>query len=326
MAEPTTFLNAIREALWEEMERDPSVFLLGEDIANYGGAFKLTKGFIEHFGPDRVWDMPISEGIIVDSAVGASMNGLRPVAEIQFLDFITCCFDQICSYAAKQLYRWDVKCPIVIRGPYGAKTSGGPYHSACPEAWFANMPGVKLVAPAHVYDAKGLLKAAIRDDNPVIFMESKWLYRNLKEVIPPGDQVFTPLGKAAVRREGRHCTVVAWANMVHESYIAADKLAKEGVELEVIDLRTITPWDHETVLESVKKTGRCIVFHEAPRTGGFGGEIAAYIGQEGFAWLDAPVTRIGAPDTHVPFAKPLENYYVPNAEDLIGAVREVMAY
>src|ERR1035438_8590573 len=270
---PTTYLEAIREGLWEEMERDPDVFLIGEDIGVYGGAFKVTAGFIEHFGARRVVDTPISESGIVGAAIGAGLMGLRPVAEMQFADFITCGFDQIVNFAAKCRYRWNAAVPIVVRAPSGGGIHGGPFHSQNPEMWFVKTPGLKVVAPATASDAKGLIKAAIRDNDPVIFLEHKGLYRRIKEDLPAGDYT-VPIGKAKVVREGNDLTIVTYGAMVWVALEAADKLAEEGTSVEVVDLRTLLPLDRETVCESVKKTSKVLLLHEDTRTAGMAGELA----------------------------------------------------
>src|SRR5436305_3445205 len=270
---PTTYLEAIREGLWEEMERDPNVFLIGEDIGVYGGAFKVTDGFIEKFGERRVVDTPISEAAIVGAAIGASFMGLRPVREMQFADFISCGFDQIVNCAAKARYRWGAPVPIVIRAPSGGGIHGGPFHSQNPEMWFVKTPGLKVVAPATAYDAKGLIKHAIRDNDPVIFFEHKGLYRKIKEELPTGDYT-VPIGKAKVVREGKDLTIVAYGSMVWTALEAADKLAEEGASVEVVDLRTLLPLDRDTVCASVKKTSKVLLVHEDTRTAGLAGELA----------------------------------------------------
>src|SRR6202163_1208173 len=265
MAE-TPYLEAIREALFEKIDRDPAVVLIGEDVGVYGGAFKASEGLLEKFGWERVIETPISESAIVGAAIGMSYAGLRPVAEMQFIDFIACCFNQITNFAAKSHYRWGAPVPMVLRGPSGGGVHGGPFHSANPEMYFVHTPGLKVVCPAMPYDAKGLLKSAIRDNNPVLFFEHKFLYRRIKEDLPQGE--FTvPIGKAAVKREGRHLTIISYAAMLHTSLEAAETLAKEGIECEVIDLRTLLPLDKETILQSVKKTNRCLVVHEDTKTG-----------------------------------------------------------
>src|SRR6201997_2579660 len=269
-----TYLEAIRQGIWEEMDRDPSVFCLGEDIGIYGGAFKVTEGLIDRFGPERVIDTPIAESAIVGAAFGAALTGMRPVAEFQFMDFIGCAFNQITNMVAKSHYRWGAPAPLVIRGPSGGNVHGGPFHSQNPEAYFVHAPGLKVVCPATAYDAKGLLKSAIRDNNPVLFFEHKYLYRRIRENLPESD--FTvPLGKAAVRREGRDLTILSYAAMLHTSLEAAADLQKEGIEAEVIDLRTLLPLDRETILASVRKTNKLLVVHEDTRTGGIAGGSGA---------------------------------------------------
>ena len=320
-----TYLDAIRQGIWEEMERDPSVFLLGEDIGVYGGAFKVTAGMLEKFGEGRVIDTPISESAIVGAAVGAALMGMRPVAEMQFMDFISCGFDQIVNMAAKIHYRWGAKVPLVIRGPSGAGTHGGPFHSQSNEMWFVHTPGLKVVAPATAYDAKGLIKAAIRDDNPVIFFEHKFLYRRIKEEVPAEDYV-VPIGKALVRREGTDVAVITYGAMVWTALEAAQDLEKEGISLEVVDLRSLLPYDEETVLASVRKCGKVILLHEDTRIGGMAGELAALIAEHAFEDLDGPIVRITAPDTPVPFSPPLEEYFLPNAKKVAEAARKLAAY
>ncbi len=320
-----TYLEAIRQGLWEEMERDPSVFVMGEDIGAYGGAFKVTAGLLEKFGEGRVIDTPICESAIVGAAVGAALMGMRPVVEMQFMDFIASGFDEIVNMAAKMHYRWGPAVPIVIRGPSGAGVHGGPYHSQSNEMWFVHTPGLKVVAPATAYDAKGLIKAAIRDDNPVIFYEHKFLYRRIKEEIPEQDYV-VPIGKAAVRRQGTDLAVITYGAMVWAALDAARELEKEGLSLEVVDLRSLLPYDEETVLASVRKCSKVILLHEDTRTGGMAGELAALIAEKAFGDLDGPILRITAPDTPVPFAPPLEEYFLPNAPRLMEAARKLAAY
>jgi 2-oxoisovalerate dehydrogenase E1 component beta subunit len=321
----TTYLEAIREGLWEEMERDPNVFCIGEDIGVYGGAFKVTQGFIEHFGEKRVVDTPISEAAIVGAAIGASFLGLRPVAEMQFADFISCGFDQIVNFAAKCRYRWGAAVPIVIRAPSGGGIHGGPFHSQNPEMWFVKVPGLKVVTPATAYDAKGLIKAAIRDNDPVIFFEHKGLYRRIKEDLPPGD--FTvPIGKAKVVREGKDLTIVAYGSMVWVALEVAGKMAGEGASVEVVDLRTLVPLDRDTVCESVKKTSKVLLVHEDTRTGGMAGELAVSITESVFEFLDGPILRVTAPDTPVPFSTPLEDAFLPNVERVLDRARWLYRY
>jgi 2-oxoisovalerate dehydrogenase E1 component beta subunit len=321
----TTYVDAIREGLREEMARDESVFLLGEDIGVYGGAFKVTDGLIQEFGEARVIDTPIAETAIVGAAVGAAMMGMRPVAEMQFIDFISCAFDMITNFAAKSRYRTGVGVPLVIRGPSGGGVHGGPFHSQNPEAYFAHTPGLKVVQPATAYDAKGLIKAAIRDDDPVLFFEHKFLYRRIKEELPPGDWI-VPIGKAAVRREGRDVSVITYGAMVWTALEAAKTLEAEGIDVEIIDLRTLFPMDETTVLESVAKTNKAILLHEATRTGGIGAEIAAVLSERCFEYLDGPLVRVTAPDTPVPYSPPLEEAFLPNAEKLCRAARALSAY
>ncbi|HEY2906469.1 MAG TPA: alpha-ketoacid dehydrogenase subunit beta [Vicinamibacterales bacterium] len=320
-----TYLEAISQALREEMRRDPDVFLLGEDIAEFGGAFKITRGFLQEFGAERVIDTPISESGFVGAACAAAIEGLRPVVEFQFADFIACAFDQIVNYAAKANYRWGTPVPVVFRGPSGGGFRGGPFHSQNPEAWFTHVPGLKVVQPSTPYDAKGLLKAAVRDNNPVIYFEHKHLYRRIREDIPEDDFI-VPIGVADVKRAGRDLTIVTYGAMVHESLAAAARLSNEGAECEVIDLRTLVPLDKKTFLDSVRKTSRALVVYEAHLTGGFGGEVAAIIAQEAFDVLDAPVTRVASLDVPVPFAAALEDAVLPNAEKIYRAAIDVLEY
>lgn len=322
---PTTYLEAIREGLWEEMERDPNVFLIGEDIGVYGGAFKVTAGFLERFGERRVVDTPISESAIAGAAIGASLMGLRPVAEMQFADFISCAFDQIVNFAAKCRYRWGAPVPMVVRAPSGGGTHGGPFHSQNPEAWFTRVPGLKVIAPATAYDAKGLIKSAVRDNNPVLFFEHKALYRRIKQDLPAGDYT-VPIGKASVAREGKDLSIVTYGAMVHVALEAAETLAGEGASVEVVDLRTLLPLDEETVLASVRKTSKVILLHEDTRTGGFGGEIAALITEKAFEFLDGPIVRVTAPDTPIPFSPPLEEAFLPNTAKVLEKARWLLRY
>jgi len=320
-----TYLEAIRQALSEEMQRDENVFLLGEDIGAYGGAFKVTEGLYEKFGSQRVIDTPISESAIVGAACGAAMMGMRPVAEIQFIDFISCAFDQLTNYAAKSRYRQGIGIPIVVRGPCGGGGRGGPFHSQNVESFFLNTPGLKMVEPATAYDAKGLLKAAIRDEDPVLYFEHKFLYRRIKEDIPDDDYI-VPIGKAKVRRQGRDISVITYGAMVHVALEAAEKLQTEGIDLEVVDLRSLLPYDKEAILNSVVKTSKVILLHEATRIGGYAGELAAVIAEEVFDCLDGPIVRVTAPDTPVPYSPPLEDFFLPNAEKLMKAARKLAAY
>ena len=321
----TTYLEAIRQGIWEEMERDPAVFCIGEDIGIYGGAFKVTDGFVHRFGPERIIDTPIAESAIVGAAFGASLTGMRPVAEFQFMDFIGCAFNQIVNMVAKAHFRWGAPAPLVLRGPSGGNVHGGPFHSQNPEAYFVHTPGLKVVCPATAYDAKGLIKSAIRDNNPVVFFEHKYLYRRIKEDLPAGDYT-VPLGKARVAREGKHASVITYAAMVHTALEAADTLAKEGIELEVIDLRTLLPLDRQAIAGSVKKTNRAILLHEDVRTGGIAGEIAAIINEEAFDYLDAPIVRITSKDTPVPFSPPLEEWFLPNVGDVVREAKRLVSY
>jgi 2-oxoisovalerate dehydrogenase E1 component beta subunit len=322
---PTTYLEAIREGLWEEMERDPNVFLIGEDIGVYGGAFKVTAGFIEHFGERRVVDTPISEAAIVGAAIGAGLMGLRPVAEMQFADFISCGFDQIVNFAAKCRYRWNAAVPMVVRSPSGGGIHGGPFHSQNPEMWFVRTPGLKVVCPATAYDAKGLIKSAIRDNDPVLYFEHKGLYRRIKEDLP-AEEFTVPIGKARVVREGRDLSIVTYGAMVWVALEAADKLAQEGALVEVVDLRTLAPLDRETVCASARKTSKVLLLHEDTRTGGMAGELAATITESVFEYLDGPIVRVTAPDTPVPFSAPLEEAFLPNAEKVIEKARWLYRY
>ena len=320
-----TYLEAIRQGIWEEMERDLTVFCIGEDIGIYGGAFKVTDGFIDHFGPERVIDTPIAESAIVGAAFGASLTGMRPVAEFQFMDFIGCAFNQITNMVAKAHYRWGAPAPLVIRGPSGGNVHGGPFHSQNPEMYFAHTPGLKVVCPATALDAKGLIKAAIRDNNPVIFFEHKYLYRRIKEEVPEEDYL-VPLGKARLAREGRDLSIITYAAMVHVAVEAAELLSKEGLELEVLDLRTLSPMDREAIANTVRKTNKVMVLHEDVRTGGIAGEISAVINEEAFDSLDGPIVRLTALDTPVPFSPPQEQYFLPKVVDVVREARKLAAY
>ena len=321
-----TYLQAIGRGLWEEMERDPAVVMLGEDIGLYGGAFKVTDGFLSRFGPERVIDAPISESAIIGAAVGMSYLGLRPVAELQFIDFIACCFNQITNFVAKSHYRWGAPVPLVIRGPAGGGVHGGPFHSQNPEMYFVHTPGLKVVCPGTAYDAKGLIKAAVRDNNPVLYFEHKFLYRRLKEEVPEDDYI-VPIGQAAVKREGHDLTMVSYAAMLHTCLQAAEQLEQEdGLDCEVIDLRTLLPLDKQTIVNSLKKTHKLLVVHEHVRTGGIAGEIAAVVMEEAFDELDAPVARVTSLDTPVPYSPPLEEFFLPNAEKVVKAARQLAAH
>jgi 2-oxoisovalerate dehydrogenase E1 component beta subunit len=320
-----TMLEAIRQALFEEMERDPAVVAIGEDIGVYGGAFKATEGLLAKFGHERVIETPISETAIVGAACGMSYLGLRPVAEMQFIDFIACCFNQVTNFVAKSHYRYGAPVPMVLRGPSGGGVHGGPFHSANPEMYFVHTPGLKVVYPSTAYDAKGLLKSAIRDNNPVLFFEHKFLYRRVKEEVPASD-LTVPIGEAVVRRQGGDLTILSYAAMAHVALEAAASLAAEGIEAEVIDLRTLLPIDSETILDSVKKTNRLLIVHEDTRTGGIAGEIAAIVCESAFEHLDAPIARVTGLDTPVPYAPPLEEHFLPNAEKVVSAARELAKY
>ncbi len=322
-----TFAEAINEALREEMARDERVYLIGEDvrIGYGGGAFGVTKGLFTQFGPDRVIDAPISESAIAGTSVGAALWGMRPVAEIMFADFVALAMDHISNSAAKMrfAYAGEAAVPVVFRMAFGAGVGAALHHSQSPEAWITNVPGLKVVMPSTPADAKGLLKSSIRDDNPVVFLEHKLLYSRLKGPVPEGE-ILSPLGKADVKRAGEHVTIIATGAMVPQALAAADVLEKEGVKAEVVDPRTLVPLDGETILESVKKTARVVIVHEAPKFGGFGGEIASLIAEEAFYSLDAPIKRVGAPFTPVPAHPLLEKFYLPDAQKIVKAARETL--
>jgi 2-oxoisovalerate dehydrogenase E1 component beta subunit len=321
-----TYLIAIAEALWEEMERDERVFLLGEDIGVYGGAFKVTEGFIERFGPERVMDTPIAEETIVGMALGAAMEGLRPVAEFQYADFMSSGFDEITTALARYHYRSGVPIPVVLRAPSGGGVRASSFHSFNPEPWFAHTPGLKVICPAFPSDAKGLLKAAIRDDNPCVFLEHKWIYRRIKEVVPEDPEFVLPIGSAQVRREGSDVSVISYGMMVHPALEAADNLAAEGISVEVLDLRTVQPLDTEQILRSVAKTSRALVLYESHRFLGIGAEVASLIAEQAFDSLDAPVVRLAPPNVPVPFSPVLEDAYLPQVPDIEQAVRGLSAW
>jgi 2-oxoisovalerate dehydrogenase E1 component beta subunit len=321
----TSYIDAISAGLREEMRRDSTVVCLGEDIGVYGGAFKVTEGLIQEFGEDRVLDTPLAESSIVGMAIGMALRGLRPVAEMQFADFISMAFNQLINNAGTIHYRFGYKVPMVVRCPSGGGIHGGPFHSQNPEGFFFHAAGLKIVAPYTAYDAKGLLKSAIRDDNPVLYMEHKYLYRRVKDEIPDDDYA-VPLGQALVRREGRHVTLVGYGSTTGMSLEAAEILANEGIEAEVVDLRSLVPMDLETVLQSVRKTSRVVVTHEDRRRGGIGAEIAAEIAEHAVEYLDAPVLRVAALDTPVPFSPPLEENFLPSAAKIADAARRVMKY
>jgi pyruvate/2-oxoglutarate/acetoin dehydrogenase E1 component len=321
-----TYLEAIRQALFEEMERDANVFCLGEDIGGYGGAFKVTEGLAARFGDARVIDTPISEAAIVGAAAGASHMGMRPVCEMQFIDFISCAYDMLTNYVATARYRAFLPCPMVVRGPSGGYVRGGPFHSQNPEAAFLHTPGLKIVYPATASDAKGLLKSAIRDDDCVLFFEHKYLYRRIKEEMPAGDHT-VPIGKARLAREGKDLSIITYAATVWKALEAAEQLEKEdGLGVEVLDLRSLLPMDDEAIVGTVKKTSRALIVHEDTRTGGIAGEITARISEQAFEWLDAPVLRVTAHDVPLPYSPPLEDFVLPQTADIVRAARRLAAY
>jgi 2-oxoisovalerate dehydrogenase E1 component beta subunit len=320
-----TYLEAISQGLREEMRRDEAVFCLGEDIGVYGGAFKVTQGFFEEFGPQRVMDTILAESAIIGVAIGAAMMGMRPVAEMQFADFVSCGWNQIVNMAAKAHYRWGAAVPMVIRLPSGGGLSAGPFHSQNPEAWFSHVLGLKLVAPATVYDAKGLLKAAIRDNNPVLFFEHKYLYRHIKEEL--GDDDYTvAIGEGKVRRQGKDISLFTYGAMVHRAIEAAERVSLENIDVEVVDLRTLLPLDKKLIIDSVKKNNRVLIVHEATLTGGIGGEVSAIISQEAFEYLDAPIRRLAAIDTPVPYSPPLEDHFIPGVDNIVTELQELARY
>ena len=321
-----TYLQAISDGLREELRQDQRVFLIGEDIGAFGGAFKVTKGLQDEFGEWRVIDAPLSEVAIVGGCTGAALVGMRPIAEMQFSDFVSVAWDQLVTVAAKQHYRAGTPVPMVVRCPSGGGFSGGPFHSQNPESSFAHIPGLKVVCPATPADAKGLLATAVEDPNPVLYFEHKYLYRRLKDEVPDG-RYTTPFGKLRRHREGTDMTLVTWGAMVHTAGEAAALVAQEdGVSVEILDLRTLTPWDEQGVLEAVANTSRLLVLHEDTLTGGFGAEIAATVAEKAFELLDAPIRRIAAPDTPVPFSPPLEKRFLPQVEDVVLGLRELAAY
>ena len=325
MAE-VTYLEAIRQALVEEMDRDESVFCLGQDIGAYGGAFKATDGLLDRFGGNRVIDTPISEAAIVGAAAGAAHMGMRPVCEMQFIDFISCAYDMLTNYVATSRYRAFLPCPIVVRGPSGGYVRGGPFHSQNPEAAFLHTPGLKIVYPATASDAKGLLKAAIRDDDPVLYFEHKYLYRRVKEELPDGDHV-VPIGRARIAREGRDVSIITYAATVWKALDAAEQLEKEdGLSVEVLDLRSLLPMDDDALVATVKKTHRALIVHEDTRTGGVAGEITARLNERAFEWLDAPVMRVTAADVPLPYSPPLEDCVLPQTADIVKAARVLAGY
>jgi len=320
-----TYLQAISDGLRVELRRDERVFVIGEDVGVYGGAFKVTLGFQEEFGPWRIIDSPLAETAIVGACTGAAIMGMRPVAEMQFADFISCAWDHLVTVAAKQRFRAGTPVPIVVRLPSGGGFSGGPFHSQNPESSFAHIPGLKCVCPATPEDAKGLLISSIEDPNPVLFFEHKHLYRRIKGEVPE-ERYTIPLGKARIHREGEDVSVITWGAMVYTADDAAKQLEGEDVSVEIVDLRTVMPWDREAVLASARKCSKVLVLHEDTRTGGFGAEIAATIAEEAFEDLDAPVKRIAAPDSPVPFAPVLEKAYIPQVEDVVAGLRDLAEY
>ena len=320
-----TFLEAIRQGLDEEMARDPNVILLGEDIGAYGGAFKVTEGLLDRYGAGRVIDTPISEAAIVGAAAGAAHMGMRPVCEMQFIDFISCAYDMLTNYVATARYRADLPCPMVVRGPSGGYVRGGPFHSQNPEAAFLHTPGLKIVYPSTPSDAKGLLKSAIRDEDCVLFFEHKYLYRRIKERLPVGEYT-VPIGKARVAREGRDVSIITYAATVWKSLEAAEELAAEGIEAEVIDLRTLLPMDDEAIVNTVRRTNRVLIVHEDTATGGIAGEITARINDLAFEFLDAPVKRVAAHDVPLPYAPALEDFVLPQTSDIVNAARWLARY
>ncbi len=322
-----TYLEALRQGLWEEMERDDRVFLIGEDIGRYGGAFKVTDGFLERFGDSRVIDTPISEAAIVGASAGAAHMGFRPVAEMQFIDFISCAYDILTNYVATARYRAGLSTPIVVRGPSGGFVRGGPFHSQMPEAAFFHTPGLKLVCPATARDAKGLIKAAIRDEDPVIYFEHKFLYRRIKEDLPEGEEILTPIGKANIVREGSDLTIVTWSAMLWKCLEAAEQIEQlDGASVEVLDLRTLLPMDEDAIVTSVKKTNKVLIVHEDTRTGGVAGEITSRINERAFEWLDGPIMRVTAHDTPLPYSPPLEDFVLPQTGDVVKAARWLLQY
>jgi 2-oxoisovalerate dehydrogenase E1 component beta subunit len=320
-----TFLEAIADALKIQMRTDESVFMIGEDIGTYGGAFKLTKGFLDEFGSKRIIDAPISEAAIIGAAIGAAINGMRPVVEMQFMDFITCGFNQLVNVAGTTAYRWGMGVPLVVRGPSGGGVGANPFHSRNSEAWFVQATGIKVVCPSSPADAKGLLTASILDNNPVVFYEHKGLYRKIKEEVPEG-LYSIPLGKAHIVKQGNDASIITYGSTVHMALEAAEKLEARGISIEIIDIRTLVPFDEETVLASVKKTNRVLITHEATLTGGFAGEIAARISEKAFEYLDAPIIRIAAFDSPTPFAPTLEKAMLPNTEKIIAGLEKLLSY
>lgn len=320
------YLEAINQALREELLRDEKVFVLGEDVGIYGGAFKVTKGLLEEFGEKRIIDTPISEAAIAGVAAGIAITGMRPIAEIQFADFITNAFNQIVTNIATLHYRYKIAVPLVIRTPSGGGIHGGPFHSKNPEAWFVKQPGLKVVAPAFPRDAKGLLKAAVRDNNPVIYFEHKFLYRRIKEDLPEDEDIVVPIGKARVVKEGTDVSIITYGSMVHTAIEVSDKLKEQGISVEVVDLRTLQPMDKDAIIETTTKTNRVVIAHEDTLTAGLGAEVAAIISEEAFEMLDAPIKRVAAINTPTPYAAAMEEYFLPNTAKLTNAVLDVVRF
>jgi 2-oxoisovalerate dehydrogenase E1 component beta subunit len=321
-----TYLIAIAEGLWEEMERDDRVFMLGEDIAVYGGAFKVTEGFLDHFGAERVIDTPIAEETIVGVSIGAAMEGFRPVAEFQYSDFMTSGFDEISTALARVHYRSGVPLPVVLRGPSGGMVRASSFHSVNPEPWFSYSGGIKIICPSTPSDAKGLIKSAIRDDNPCMFLEHKWIYRRIREQVPEDPDFLVPISSADVKREGTDVSIVTYGAMVHRALEAASNLTAQGVSVEVVDLRTVYPMDEETVLRSIEKTSRALVLTESYRFVGIGAEVASTIAEKAFEHLDAPVVRLSPPNVPVPFSPSLEDAFLPSIDDIVREVDKLSAW
>ena len=321
-----TYSEAIREAIGQAMEADESVFMLGEDIGVYGGAFKVTEGFYDHFGAERVMDTPIAEETIVGMAIGSAMEGFRPVAEFQYSDFMTSGFDEISTALARVHYRSGVPLPVVLRGPSGGMVRASSFHSVNPEPWFSYAGGIKVICPAFPSDAKGLIKSAVRDDNPCMFLEHKWIYRRIREQVPEDPDFLVPISSADVKREGDDVSIVTYGAMVHRALEAAQMLQEKGVSAEVVDLRTVYPMDEETVLRSIEKTARALVLTESYRFVGIGAEVAATIAEKAFQHLDAPVVRLAPPNVPVPFSPPLEDAFLPSVDDIIAQVDQLSAW
>lgn len=320
------YIDAISKAMWEEMERDENVFLIGEDVGNYGGAFKVTKGFQKHFGSNRVIDSVLAESAIIGAATGAAVAGMRPIVEMQFSDFVTNGFSQLVNNTASISYRWNLSCPIVLRMPTGAGVRGGPFHSRNTEAWFFHQPGLKIVAPSTPYDAKGLMKSAIRDDNPVLYLEHKRFYRNIKGEVPD-EEYLIEIGVGEIKKSGSDISLITYGGTLHQSIEAAEKIEKEnGISVEVVDLRTLAPLDKNIILTSVKKTGKVLIVHEDNLTGGIGAEIAAIISENAFNYLDSPIKRVAAFDIPTPYSPTLEDYFLPNTNKIYSALIELSKY